>query len=67
MDVTLVGPGEITSIIVWDAESECYIAKDPRRPGCQTDGATIEEAHEMLEDARELYDRPRPSSTREEG
>lgn len=33
-----------------------YLAHDPARPGCMSHGATPDEAAEMLEDARALYD-----------
>jgi predicted RNase H-like HicB family nuclease len=49
--------GEVTSVIEWDPASACYFARDPRRPGCNSDGPSIEEAETNLDDARQLWDR----------
>ena len=43
----------ITSIIA--LEDGCYMANDPRYPGCMAHGATMEEAEGNLTEARELY------------
>jgi len=50
--------------IVWDCiyrdedtdGNPCWIAVDPMRPGCMSDGETPEEARANLADARVLYD-----------
>lgn len=35
--------------------TECFIAEDPALPGCVSYGKTVDEALEMLEDARRAY------------
>lgn len=42
-------------IIEWDARDEIYVVTVPELPGCQTHGATYEEAVQQGQDAIETW------------
>ena len=42
-------------VVIYRDEDDVFIAKCPALPGCVTDGATFEEALEMIKDAVRVY------------
>lgn len=47
------------SVVFWDDESDCFVAQDLERPGCNAAGDSYVEAMAELQDARAAWDEAR--------
>jgi predicted RNase H-like HicB family nuclease len=53
---------EISMETHWSEEDGCFIAIDPRRPGCSAVGDSLDEAHRELIEARKAWDSARANA-----